>query len=215
MTEESKHESISQWLHDNQNFTNQFVLEWLRTHPSLLRCGPISRLHLSPPDPFPKQSPTFSTPAPARDREFVCPEVAGERTVESEQYHYRRRNAAELCQLKKSEVFMELVKDITSPEFSTTRLAQRIIEDCMILLKAERASIYLTDGGVLVSSRLLDMVEGSLEGTSRENRPEDNIVLMGSGIVGETAQSGAAINIPDAQKVCAMRTILLLASYVE
>ena len=193
MMEENEQEIVLQWLRDNENFTNQFVLEWLQTHPDLLRCIPVSQLVSSP--PFLQQAPDYTLP-PASVRRFAY--------HEKERHHYRRKDAAELSELRQSKLFMELVKDVTSPIFSTTRLAQRILEGCMLLVKAERASIYLTEGGVLVS-RLLDVVEG----TGREewqacSRSETVFAPMGVGIVGEAAQSGAVINIPDAQKVSAL-----------
>ena len=194
MTETRELDMVVTWLHDNEDFTNLFVLEWLQTHPDLLRSIPTTQL--LPSAPFVQQT------SATADTGIVCPKNTGKRAA-SERQHYRRKDAAELCELRQSKLFMELVKDVTSTEFSTTRLAQRILEDCMLLVKAEKASIYFNDGGVMVS-RLLDVVEG----TGREQWPtctrsEAIFVPMGVGIVGEAAQSGATINIPDAQKVSA------------
>lgn len=200
MSEADEYAVVLQWLHENEDFTNQFVLEWLQTHPDLLRCTPTTEL--APSAPFVQSH--SAAPSDQHRGTIACPKRASERSL-SEQSHYTRRDARELRDLSQSKMFMELVKDVISMDFNPTRVSQRIVEACMMLTKAATASIYLVDGDLLVS-RLLDVtdstglmqVEWSACSTS-----EAICVPVGAGIVGGVAQSGIALNIPDAYEVSA------------
>ncbi|CAH0563713.1 unnamed protein product [Brassicogethes aeneus] len=123
----------------------------------------------------------------------------------------QRRSRHELRQLDEKELIFELVKDICN-ELEVRSLCHKILQNVSMLLHADRGSLFLVQGekgggctplppgqlprGRCLVSKLFDVCSKS---TLMEMEKKDEIrIPWGTGIVGYVAQSGEAVNIPDA-----------------
>ncbi|XP_049817305.1 dual 3',5'-cyclic-AMP and -GMP phosphodiesterase 11 isoform X2 [Aethina tumida] len=122
-----------------------------------------------------------------------------------------RRSRHELRQLDEKELIFELVKDICN-ELEVRSLCHKILQNVSMLLHADRGSLFLVQGekgggctpmptgqtprGRCLVSKLFDVCSKS---TLMEMEKKDEIrIPWGTGIVGYVAESGEAVNIPDA-----------------
>ncbi|XP_025837140.1 dual 3',5'-cyclic-AMP and -GMP phosphodiesterase 11 isoform X2 [Agrilus planipennis] len=123
----------------------------------------------------------------------------------------QRKSRNELRQLDEKELIFELVKDICN-ELEVRSLCHKILQNVSMLLKADRGSLFLVQGtkgggctpmppgevprGRCLVSKLFDVCSKS---TLSEMEKKDEICIpWGTGIVGYVAESGEAVNIPDA-----------------
>ncbi|CAH1119376.1 unnamed protein product [Phaedon cochleariae] len=123
-----------------------------------------------------------------------------------------RRSRHELRQMDEKDLIFELVKDICN-ELDVRSLCHKILQNVCVLLNADRGSLFLVQGeksgGCPVSSdvshgqrdrclvsKLFDVCSKS---TLMEMEKKEEIKIpLGTGIVGYVAESGEAVNIPDA-----------------
>ena len=123
----------------------------------------------------------------------------------------RRRNS-ELRTLDACELMNELILDICN-DLDVTRLSHKILQNVCLLVDADRCSLFHVerrrdwvpaDGGDerCLVSKLFNVSANSTVG---ECNAEEWRVPWGSGLVGYAAQTGCAVNIPDAYEVCRSR----------
>ncbi|XP_046649494.1 dual 3',5'-cyclic-AMP and -GMP phosphodiesterase 11-like isoform X3 [Daphnia pulicaria] len=113
-----------------------------------------------------------------------------------------RRNRNELKSLDEKEIIFELVKDICN-DLDVRSLCHKILQNVSILTKADRCSLFLVQGERGSDSRCLvsKLFDVCSQSTLKEMEKKEEIhIPWGSGIVGYVAQSGEAVNIPDAYK---------------
>ena len=113
------------------------------------------------------------------------------------------RSKSELKELDEKELMYELVMDICN-DLDVTSLCYKILNNCCILLNADRCSLFLVQGKgtneQYLVSKLFDVNgEASLEELS--NGKEEIRIPWGTGIIGYVANTGEVVNIPDAYKV--------------
>ena len=97
----------------------------------------------------------------------------------------------------------ELVIDICN-DLDVTSLCYKILQNLSILLNADRCSLFLVQGkGTNEKSLVSKLFDVSSDSTYEEicDREEEIRVPWGTGIIGYVAQTGEAVNIPDAYQV--------------
>ena len=113
---------------------------------------------------------------------------------------HSRESQMALRQKSDSDVFMELVRDISS-DLDVTVLSHKILTNVAVLANADRCSLFLVQGSGKMKclvAKLFDVVEGS---TVEETQNQKEIrIPWGMGIVGYVAESGTGIIIADAYK---------------
>ncbi|KAK2720014.1 dual 3',5'-cyclic-AMP and -GMP phosphodiesterase 11-like [Artemia franciscana] len=113
---------------------------------------------------------------------------------------HHRKSRTELKQLDERELIFELVKDICN-DLDIRSLCHKILQNVSILTGADRCSLFLVQGegaSRCLVSKLFDVCPHS---TLQEVEKKEEIkISWGSGIVGYVAESGEAVNIPDAYK---------------
>lgn len=123
-----------------------------------------------------------------------------------------RRSRSELKALDERELMYELVMDICN-DLDVTSLCHKILQNVSLLLNADRCSMFLVRGakdgsssslssseGRLLVSTLFDVtIHSSLQDC--KDKSEEIRVSWGTGIIGYVAQTGVAVNIPDAYQV--------------
>lgn len=163
------------------------VAEWLDTHPHFCmqyyskKYGKSSLLL----DPFSQ-----------RDRE-----MQRRRSVPIKRSS--KKDLRELKKMDKSELIMELVRDIAN-DLDVNSLSHKILVNVNILLNADRSSLFLREGegeNYNLVSRLFDVREDSTVTESMHAESEAIRMRCGVGIVGYVAQTKEIVNIADAYKV--------------
>ena len=182
-------EFVEKWLLANEEFTNQFVLEWIHARPELLK---------------PKPTPNRGVPS-------FCPRSTANREVgkflkplTSTSHLYKRKDAMELRKLSRADRFMELLQDVVSPDFDVNHLSHKILVNVILLTNADKTSLFLvegTDKNPLLVSRLFDVTEDSTVEEAVHEEHEAIAIPVGTGIVGQAAQTGQIINIKNAYEV--------------
>ena len=191
----SDQEFVESWLKSHEEFAASFVESWLEAHPLKARrycntkChGSTQNFHhagLSVPDGGSLLQQYISTPnLPAKTK--------------------KRRSATELRKLDRQELFVELLKDVVSPNFDVNSLSHKILVNVLVLTNADRSSLFLVEGpedNPLLVSRLFDVMENtSVEDAVHDD--SDAIKLpFGVGIIGAAAKSGKHINLENAYEV--------------
>ena len=113
------------------------------------------------------------------------------------------RDRSELKALDEKELMYELVIDICN-DLDVTSLCYKILQNLSILLNADRCSLFLVQGkGTNEKSLVSKLFDVSSDSTYEEicDREEEIRVPWGTGIIGYVAQTGEAVNIPDAYQV--------------
>ncbi|XP_071829696.1 dual 3',5'-cyclic-AMP and -GMP phosphodiesterase 11-like isoform X4 [Apostichopus japonicus] len=108
-----------------------------------------------------------------------------------------RKTITELKQLDDRQVLMELVKDINN-DLDLNSLCHKILQNVLILTKADRGSLFLIQGKgtsqCCLIAKLFDVTcESKVEETKKEVR-----ISWGKGIVGYVAETGETVNIANA-----------------
>ena len=114
-----------------------------------------------------------------------------------------RRSKSELKALDEKELMYELVIDICN-DLDVTSLCYKILQNLSILLNADRCSLFLVQGkGTNEKSLVSKLFDVSSDSTYEEicDREQEIRVPWGTGIIGYVAQTGEAVNIPDAYQV--------------
>lgn len=185
---------VFKWLDSHQDSAANYVEKWLQTRPSTSKRLCSMQHNTSSPmfQPLVGQLEETkllnhrltSPPLPISNR--------------------KRKSNAELRQLNRQELFMELLTDVVSPNFDVNHLSHKILANVLVLINGDRSSLFLVEGteeNPVLVSRLFDVMEH----TSVEDAiHEDNEALkipFGKGIIGFAAQNGVAINLENAYKV--------------
>ena len=81
-----------------------------------------------------------------------------------------KRKPQELLKMDKHSLFMELLRDVVAPNFDVNTLSHKILVNVMLLVNADRSSLFLADEGQkMLVSRLFDVtIESSVEDAIHE-----------------------------------------------
>jgi dual 3',5'-cyclic-AMP and -GMP phosphodiesterase 11 len=105
--------------------------------------------------------------------------------------------------MNERDLIFELVKDICN-DLDIQSLCHKILQNVGMLLKADRASLFLVQGEKdsrerCLVTKLFDVCSSS---TVEEIKTREEIhVPWGMGIVGFVAETGRSVNVPDAYMV--------------
>ena len=183
---------VENWLNSHEELAASIVKRWLQSHPkrtSLLEQSRSSK-HMLKLDDGGLLKNHISVPV------FTL-----------------RKNNSELRRLNRQELFMELLRDVVSPDFDVNSLSYKILVNVLLLTNADRSSLFLVEGSedkpVLVS-RLFDVMENSNVESALHEEADAIKMPVGVGIAGYVAQTGEAVNLEDAYEVnCSVSTLVL------
>ena len=187
---------VEKWLEENEEGAVGVVGRWLLDHPSRAKTL-FQRINVQ--ERGPGGSSCRSSLASLdvdREAQRVCKHLV----PLPNKNKLQRKEAGKM---DKNELFMELLHDVVSPNFDIDVLSHKILVSVMLLVNADRSSLFLTDEaqGLLVS-RLFDVtVDSSMEDALHEDSDAIKIPF-GKGIAGHVAEAKEPINIPDAYNVC-------------
>lgn len=185
---ESEKQSVEKWLESNEEGAINVVGKWLIRHPTRAKTL-MQKINTQSSYTSDKVSLNIDEEA-----EKVCKHLVS--TKDS-------KKPGDLRKMDKDTLFMELLREVVSPNFDINVLSHKILVNVMLLVNADRSSLFLADEGQnILISRLFDVtVDSTVEDAMHEDS-EAIKIPFGKGIAGHVAETGKLINIPDAYRVC-------------
>lgn len=183
---------VEQYLLKNTDF----ILEHLKKHGTHAMIKKISDIK----PPTPRRMPMFNS----SQRNSITTSMF-RRYVEGNMSRIRSqaKNLTELKKMSESELFTELIKDI-STELDVNVLCHKILQNVNILTKSDRSSLFLVRGSKdnrYLVSKLFDVTETSTLQESLHTEKTEIKVPFGKGIAGCVAATKATVNITEAYEV--------------
>lgn len=188
---------VREWFDNNEHDAKKLVKTWLQAHPQILQ--EITHNHDRTTVPF------------SLDNQLLCPRVSsGNVTGRMLNRHLstpnvsNRKTVAELGRLNKHQLFMELLRDVVSPDFDVNSIGHKILVNMLLLSNADRSSLFLVEGSEekkILVSRLFDVTVNSHVESALHDEAEAIKIPIGVGIVGTVAETMKKINLEDAYKV--------------
>ena len=180
--------SVEKWLENNEDSAVNVIGRWLLSHPSRAKTL-LQRI-----TPQASCDGTLASLDVDEEAQKVCRHLAAP--------NKGRRNPGDLKGMDKSELFMELLRDVVSPNLDINILSHKILVNVMLLVNADRSSLFLTDEGQnILVSRLFDVTVESVVEDAMHSDSEAIKIPFGKGIAGHVAETRTPINIPDAYSV--------------
>lgn len=200
--------TVYKWLEADEERAKTVITSYLNGNKQFLKeltetTTAQQQLLLTPPPAQRRQRLSVVAPPPP----LLNTEHAGEHPLQrltSGPIVSPRKSADELRKLSKNELFMELLRDVVSPDFDINSLSHKILVNVLILINADRSSLFLVEGpkeSPILVSRLFDVTEHSSLHEVLHDESEAIKIPFGVGIVGQAAKTGQVINIADAYKV--------------
>lgn len=197
-------ERTRRWMQENEIAAGRVVESWLDDHPNKLqqiahKYQLSQQLQLSPPSNKLKTCRAISQPDTHLRRHTL-------RHFESTpNFHSRRMSLDQLRRLNKHDMFLELLRDIVSPDFDVNNVSHKILLNVLVLTEADRSSMFLVSGSdenpVLVS-RFFDVTDNSTVDSALHKESEAlKIPINENSIVGSVALTKKTINLEDAYQV--------------
>ena len=196
-------EFVQQWLDANVEEGAAVVKSWLATHPQILG-ETVSKYQ-----PTQRSQPTTSV-ALQTDHKMLSPMATTVAIKKPGILH--RKSARELHSLNKQDLFMELLRDVVSPEFDIDSISHKILLNVLLLTNADRSSLFLVEGNPknpILVSHLFDVKEDSTVESALHDEAEAIKIPIGVGIVGSVASTGEKINLKDVYKVSSTKSDIL------
>ena len=184
---------VERWLQENEESAASVVGRWLIDHPSRAKTL-LQRINAQEGSSSVSGSGLVSLDVD-REAQRVCKHLAAPKPS--------KLHPGDVRKMDKNALFMELLRDVVSPNFDINILSHKILVNVMLLVNADRSSLFLADEGqnVLVS-RLFDVTVNSSVKDAMHDDSEAIKIPFGRGIAGHVAESRTPINIPDAYNVC-------------
>lgn len=186
---ESEQQFVEKWLENNEEGAINVVGKWLIRHPTRAKTL-MQKINTQSSSTSDKVSLNIDEEA-----EKVCKHLVATKE--------RKKKPGDLRKMDKDALFMELLREVVSPNFDINVLSHKILVNVMLLVNADRSSLFLADESQnILVSRLFDVtVDSTVEDAMHEDS-EAIKIPFGKGIAGHVAETGKFINIPDAYKVC-------------
>ena len=199
---EQEEDYVKAWLQEHP----QFVETWLQEHPQVSKV--TKKYELTEHSMMVQASPVASIlQPPSSTIATQVPILSDSPNTQSPSIPHRK-SAHELLSLSKQDMFMELLRDVVSPNFDVNSISHKILVNVLLLTNADRSSLFLMEGcskKPILVSRLFDVTENSSVESALHDEKEAIKIPMGVGIVGSVASTGVKINLTDAYKVSCMR----------
>ena len=188
----SEESFVEKWLHEHEESAAGIVGRWLVDHPSRAKIL-LQRMNAQELDSAHCGS-TLGSLDVDEEAQRVCRHLAPPKKSKLQRGDAKK--------MDKNALFMELLRDVVSPNFDINSLSHKILVNVMLLVNADRSSLFLTDEGQnLLVSRLFDVtIDSSVEDAVHDDS-EAIKIPFGKGIAGHVAETRKAINIPDAYSV--------------
>ena len=193
-TTHSDEEYVAEWLRKNEEAAECIVENWLFSHPHSAKSLYKKYGHFIGMEAM---TPMSSSSKKKSMRHYIS-------TPSMTQQRQKRKPAAELRKLEKQEMFVELLKDILSPEVDIDHLSHKILLNVLLLTKADRSSLFHLEGpegGKILVSRLFDISESTSVASAIHTDDEAIKMPLGVGIAGTVAKTGEPINLKNAYEV--------------
>lgn len=203
--------SVTRWLDSNEEIAKEIISSFLQRHPLL--CKEIIE-EQSPAQGVSTRRFTMHRlsvvggPPPLLsvlpDDNATPLSTGGMKRFTSSPMVSPRISTEQLKKLNKQDLFMELLKDVLSPDFDINSLSHKILVNVLILINADRSSLFLVEGtkdNPILVSRLFDVTEHSSLDSVLHDDSESIKIPFGVGIIGQVAMNGDVINIRDAYEV--------------
>lgn len=189
----SDEEYVRDWLSKHEEKAETVIENWLRSHPQSAKNLYIKYGHFVGMDAM---APLSSVAKSKSMRHYIsAPSIQNQR---------KRRPTSELQKLEKQELFVELLKDVVSPDFDVNNLTHKILVNVLLLTKADRSSLFLVEGtgeSQILVSRLFDVTEGTSVTDAIHDDADAIKMAVGVGVAGTVAQTGEKINLENAYEV--------------
>lgn len=190
----SDQEFVESWLDSHEEFAASFVESWLKAHPKASKRLCIINNHCSTTN----FHHALSVPEGGRllKQYISSPNLPAQGTL--------RKSATELRKLDRQDLFVELLKDVVSPNFDVNYLSHKILMNVLVLTNADRSSLFLVEGpedNPLLVSRLFDVMENTSVEDAVHDDSEAIKIPFGVGIIGAAAKTGKHINLENAYEV--------------
>ena len=204
MSAASEQQFVVNWLEANEECAVSLVGKWLLGHPQRAKTL------------LDRARPQTATTTGANDTSGyvgaagdVMASLSVDEEAEKLMKHFgtvpnqqHRAKAGDLRSLDKHSLFMELLRDVISPNFDVNSLSHKILVNVMLLVNADRSSLFLADeNGQVLVSRLFDVMENSTVEDAIHAESEAIKIPFGVGIAGNVAATGQAINLENAYNV--------------
>ena len=189
---------VESWLDNHEVFARKFVEGYLHSHPLFVKEVVQSEMEKKQQLLTPMCNTPLSAINPLRPKKSL-------KHIHSAPNISHRKSTIHLRQLNKHDMFMELLKDVVSPNFDVNSLSHKILVNVLLLTNADRSSLFLVEGSPensILVSRLFDVTEVSTMESVVHDETDAIKIPMGVGIVGQVAMTGETINLQDAYKVC-------------
>ena len=201
---------VEEWLSNHEGFARVFVEKYIHCHPLFLK-------ELIQDDQDKKQLQQLNSMGTTNSLTLpIAHPLTPQKTlkhVHSVPNVNRRKSTNELRLLNKQQMFMELLKDVVSPEFDGNSLSHKILVNVLLLTNADRSSLFLVEGSgenPILVSRLFDVTENSTLESVVHDEADAIRIPMGIGIVGQVAETGNSIIVDDAYTVWIKFTLAVL-----
>lgn len=190
-TSYSDEEYIGEWLSKNEEQAEAIIEHWLCSHPQSAKNLYIKYGHFIGMDAM---TPLSSVIKSKSMRHYISA---------SANQKWKRR-MSELRKLEKEQLFVELLKDVVSPDVDVNHLSHKILVNVLLLTKADRSSLFLVEGtgeDQILVSRLFDVTEGISVKDAVHDDSDAIKMALGVGIAGNVAETGEKINLKNAYDV--------------
>ena len=202
--------SVIQWLDTNEEIGKEIVANFLRKRP--LFCKEIvdqqSQNTLASRRLTLHRLSVAGAPGPllpfAGDESSAPSGGGGMKRFTSGPIIIPKKSSDQLRKLNKQDLFMELLKDVISPDFDVYSLSHKILVNVLLLIDADRSSLFFVEGtkeNPILISRLFDVTGHSSLESVLHDESESIKIPFGVGIVGQVAKTGKLINLKDAYDV--------------
>ena len=190
---QSEEDFITEWMANNDEQALSIVESWLFSHPQAAKSLYLKYSH------FLGLEPVAPVSRLSRSRSI---RHAPSATMMPNQH--KRKPNEELRKLAKQELFVEILKDVVSPDVDVNQLSHKILLNVMLLTDADRSSLFLVEGvgdEQILVSRLFDVTENSTPEMAIHDESEAIKMPVGVGIAGTVAKTGESINVKNAYEV--------------
>lgn len=186
-------EYVGDWLSKNEEKAETIIENWLCSHPQSARSLYLKYGQYVGLDAM---TPLSNVSKSKSMRHYIsAPSIQNQR---------KRMPTSELRKLEKQELFVELLKDVVSPDVDVYHLSYKILANVLLLTKADRSSMFLVEGtgeSQILVSRLFDVTEGTTAADAIHDDADAIKMAVGIGVAGTVAQTGEKINLVDAYQV--------------
>lgn len=192
---------VEKWLESNEEIAANVVERWLTSHPSRAK----ALLHLVSTQSTCESA--FGSLDVDEEAQKVCKHLKNPKK--------EKVKPRDLHKLDKNMLFMELLRDVVSPNFDINSLGHKILVNVMLLVNADRSSLFLSEESQsMLVSRLFDVTIDSAVEDALHDDADAIKIPFGKGIAGHVAATGKPINIPDAYSVCTFTFTMSVCTYL-